>query len=59
MVGKISDLMAEQNLDSPLDYYYRLKYDSETRDDWANLLNAISVRETYFCFAMIWSLMSS
>jgi chemotaxis protein methyltransferase CheR len=48
MVGKISDLMAEQNVDSPLDYYYMLKYEGEAGEEWIKVLNAISVRETYF-----------
>jgi chemotaxis protein methyltransferase CheR len=48
MVNKISDLMAERDVDSPIDYYYLLKYEGETSGEWPNLLNAISVRETYF-----------
>ena len=48
MAGKISDLMAEQNIDSPLDYYYLLKYEHAGGSEWSRLENAISVRETYF-----------
>jgi len=48
MMNKISDLMAERDVDSPIDYYYLLKYEGETSGEWPNLLNAISVRETYF-----------
>jgi chemotaxis protein methyltransferase CheR len=48
MMNKISDLMAERGVDSPIDYYYLLKYEEQTSDEWPNLLNAISVRETYF-----------
>ena len=48
MVDKITDLMAERDMDSPVDYYYLLKYEGEPSGEWENLLNAISVRETYF-----------
>jgi chemotaxis protein methyltransferase CheR len=48
MMNKISDLMAERGVDSPIDYYYLLKYEGETTGEWPNLLNAVSVRETYF-----------
>ena len=47
MNGKISDLMAEQGLDSPFDYYYLLKYGEASSGEWTKLLDAISVRETY------------
>jgi chemotaxis protein methyltransferase CheR len=48
MVNKISDLMAELDLDSPLDYYYLLKYEGSAGEEWSKLQNAVSVRETYF-----------
>jgi len=48
MVNKISDLLAELDLDSPLDYYYLLKYEQEGGHEWPKLQDAISVRETYF-----------
>jgi chemotaxis protein methyltransferase CheR len=48
MMDKVSDLMAERAMDSLTDYYYFLKYDGESSGEWSNLLNAISVRETYF-----------
>jgi chemotaxis protein methyltransferase CheR len=48
MVGKITDLMAERDMDSPVDYYYLLKYEGGSSGEWENLVNAISVRETYF-----------
>jgi chemotaxis protein methyltransferase CheR len=48
MVDKISNLMAEQGIDSPLDYYYFLKYEGKLGPEWSKLMNAISVRETYF-----------
>jgi chemotaxis protein methyltransferase CheR len=48
MASKISDLMAEQGIDSPLDYYYLLKYEKEAGSEWPRVENTISVRETYF-----------
>ena len=48
MMDKIAALMAERDFDSPADYYYFLKYDGESSGEWSNLLNALSVRETYF-----------
>jgi chemotaxis protein methyltransferase CheR len=48
MASKISDLMAEKGIDSPLDYYYLLKYEKEAGSEWPRVENAISVRETYF-----------
>src|SRR5438552_1272541 len=48
MMDKITALMAERDFDSATDYYYFLKYDGESSGEWPNLLNAISVRETYF-----------
>lgn len=48
MVDKITDLMAERDIDSAVDYYYLLKYEGGPSGEWENLLNAISVRETYF-----------
>jgi chemotaxis protein methyltransferase CheR len=48
MMDKISALILERDLDSPIDYYYFLKYDAGASDEWSNLVNAISVRETYF-----------
>src|SRR5262245_35663803 len=48
MMDKISDLMAERAIDLPMDYYYFLKYDGDSSGEWSNLINAISVRETYF-----------
>jgi chemotaxis protein methyltransferase CheR len=48
MVSKLSELMAERDIDSPLDYYYLLKYEGEAGSEWSQLHNAVSVRETYF-----------
>ena len=48
MMEKISDLIAERGFDSQLDYYYLLKYDGSAPEEWNRLLDAISVRETFF-----------
>src|SRR6266478_412698 len=48
MIDKLSGLMTERSLDSPTDYYYFLKYDAEATGEWSSVVNAISVRETYF-----------
>jgi chemotaxis protein methyltransferase CheR len=47
MVDKVSSAMVEHGGVSLLDYYYRLKYDNDEAA-WTTLLDAISVRETYF-----------
>jgi chemotaxis protein methyltransferase CheR len=47
MLDKLSDLVAERSGESLLDYYYRLKYDADVTA-WSEVLDAISVRETYF-----------
>jgi chemotaxis protein methyltransferase CheR len=48
MVSKVSELMAERGIDSPLDYFYLVKYEEAVGGEWLNLVNAISVRESYF-----------
>jgi chemotaxis protein methyltransferase CheR len=50
MVDKIGTLMSERGIDSAIDYYYLLKYGQNGTgdDEWSNVLNAISVRETFF-----------
>ena|SRR5215471_16133167 len=50
MVDKIGMLMSERGVDSVIDYYYLLKYgqNGTGEDEWSNVLNALSVRETFF-----------
>ena len=48
MLDKLSPLVIERGFDSYLDYYYLLKYDDSADDEWRNLMNAVSVQETYF-----------
>jgi chemotaxis protein methyltransferase CheR len=48
LLDKISPLVIERGFNSYLDYYYLLKYDASARVEWQNLVNALSVQETYF-----------
>ncbi|HEY0458398.1 MAG TPA: protein-glutamate O-methyltransferase CheR [Pyrinomonadaceae bacterium] len=45
---KIAPLIVERGFDSFLDYYYLLKYDADTAGEWLNVINALTVQETYF-----------
>lgn len=48
LIDKLSPLVIERGFTSYLDYYYLLKYDPAARLDWQNVMNALSVQETYF-----------
>src|SRR5688572_21080493 len=48
MQEKIEPLARQKNCRSLLDYYYLLKYESNGTQDWAILMDALSVPETYF-----------
>jgi chemotaxis protein methyltransferase CheR len=48
LMDKLSPLVIERGFTSYLDYYYLLKYDSAARSEWQNVMNALSVQETYF-----------
>ena len=48
LTDKLSPLVIERGFSSFLDYYYLLKYDETAQDEWRNVLNALSVPETYF-----------
>lgn len=48
LIDKLSPLVIERGFTSYLDYYYLLKYDTEARAEWQNVMNALSVQETYF-----------
>jgi chemotaxis protein methyltransferase CheR len=48
LADKLSPLVIERGFTSLLDYYYLLKYDDAARDEWLNVMNALSVQETYF-----------
>jgi len=46
--GKMSQLIAQRGFNSYLDYYYLLKYDAESTNEWTNVIDALVVQETYF-----------
>ncbi|HWT03097.1 MAG TPA: protein-glutamate O-methyltransferase CheR [Pyrinomonadaceae bacterium] len=48
LTDKLSPLVIERGFTSFLDYYYLLKYDEAAEDEWRNVMNALSVPETYF-----------
>lgn len=48
LAGKLADRVRELGLASFLDYYYLLKYDPASDDEWPRLTDALSVQETYF-----------
>jgi len=48
LVEKIEPLAMERNCYSLLDYYYLLKYEENGVADWARVMDALSVQETYF-----------
>lgn len=48
LADKLSLLVIERGFTSLLDYYYLLKYDEAAQDEWLNVMNALSVQETYF-----------
>ena len=48
LIDKLSPLVIERGFTSYLDYYYLLKYDTASRLEWQNVINALSVQETYF-----------
>jgi chemotaxis protein methyltransferase CheR len=48
LLDKLSPLVIERGFSSYLDYYYLLKYDETAHVEWQNVMNALSVQETYF-----------
>jgi len=48
MRDRLAPLAVERGFDSLLDYYYLLKYDSDAAAEWARVMDALSVQETYF-----------
>ncbi len=48
LIDKLSPLVIERGFGSYLDYYYLLKYDASAVVEWQNVVNALSVQETYF-----------
>ncbi len=48
LADKLSELVAKNGLTSFLDYYYLLRYDDAADGHWTDLMNRLSVPETYF-----------
>jgi chemotaxis protein methyltransferase CheR len=48
LADKVSELVTANGLSSFLDYYYMLRYDSESDEHWNALINRLSVPETFF-----------
>ena len=48
LVEKIEPLAMARECYSLLDYYYLLKYEENGMEDWAKVMDALSVQETYF-----------
>lgn len=48
LIDKLSPLVIDRGFTSYLDYYYLLKYDPSARAEWQNVMNVLSVQETYF-----------
>lgn len=45
---RLAPLALDRGFDSMLDYYYLLKYDAAAVGEWPRVMDALSVRETYF-----------
>lgn len=48
LADKLSPLAVNRGFGSFLDYYYLLKYDDSAEADWEQLIEALSVQETFF-----------
>ena len=48
LMDKISPLVTDKGFDALLDYYYLLKYDATEPAEWKRVMDAISVRESFF-----------
>jgi len=47
-LDKLEPLAIERNCFSMLDFYYLLKFEEHGIEDWARVMDALSVQETYF-----------
>lgn len=47
-LGKLSPLVIERAFDSLLDYYYLLKDDPGSANEWRKLFEALTVQESFF-----------
>jgi chemotaxis protein methyltransferase CheR len=48
LLDKLHARAVAQGCQSYLDYYYRLRYDSDNATEWRRVMDAFSVQETYF-----------
>ncbi len=48
MADKLSPFLIEKGFNSFLDYYYLLRYDSASEEEWNRLVDIITVPETFF-----------
>ncbi|HLM01277.1 MAG TPA: CheR family methyltransferase, partial [Pyrinomonadaceae bacterium] len=48
LADKLAPLVTERGFDSFLDYFYLLKYDAASAVEWRNVVDALTVQETYF-----------
>jgi chemotaxis protein methyltransferase CheR len=48
LADKLAPLIVERGFDSFLDYYYLLKYDAGSAEEWQAVVNALTIQETYF-----------
>jgi chemotaxis protein methyltransferase CheR len=48
MRDKLTPLINARKCNSLLDYYYILKYSDATGEEWHNVIDALSIQETYF-----------
>lgn len=48
LMDKLSPLVVRRGFNSFLDYYYLLKYDDTAPAEWIQVMNALSVGETFF-----------
>ncbi|HMJ66210.1 MAG TPA: protein-glutamate O-methyltransferase CheR, partial [Candidatus Binatia bacterium] len=48
LTDKLTPLARERGCASFLDYYYLLKFGSESSAEWQRVMEALSVQETYF-----------
>ncbi|HKX31169.1 MAG TPA: protein-glutamate O-methyltransferase CheR [Blastocatellia bacterium] len=48
LIDKLAPLVVERGFNSFLDYYYWLKYDAGAEQEWGQVMDALSVQETYF-----------
>ncbi|HIK10499.1 MAG TPA: protein-glutamate O-methyltransferase CheR [Oscillatoriaceae cyanobacterium M33_DOE_052] len=48
LADKLGVRVIERGFDSFLDYFYYLKYDNNTAEEWKNVMDSLAVSETFF-----------